>query len=65
MMLMRLIILVCRYNYKEDKKNEKILVSYGYSPRLVPYLWMRGRENVGRDNAEVDATMRMLMLKWA
>ena len=26
-------------------------------------LWMRGRENGGRDNEEVDATMRVL--KWA
>ena len=31
-------ILVCRCNYREDEKNEKTLVGYGYSPRLVPYL---------------------------
>ena len=31
-------ILLCRCNYREDEKNEKYLVGYGYSPRLVPYL---------------------------
>ena len=30
-------ILVCRCNYRQDEKNEKSLVDYGHSPRLVPY----------------------------